>query len=52
MQFVAVTYVAYNVFWLTTPREPTAGRRRGVHRLSLETHNLARGGQRPQAAPR
>jgi len=36
-----------NVFRLPTAREPTEGRRRAVHRLSLETDYLDRGGQQP-----
>jgi hypothetical protein len=52
MQFEAVTYVAHNVFRFTKAREPTAGRRRAFHRLSLETDILARGDKRPQAATR
>jgi hypothetical protein len=52
MQFVAITYVAYNVLRLPTAREPTDRAAEGCPPPFIETHFIVRGGQRPQAAPR
>jgi hypothetical protein len=52
MPFVAVVLVAYNVFRLPTAREPTVRAAKGCPPPFMEADYPARGGQRPQAAPR
>jgi hypothetical protein len=52
MQFVAVTYVAYNVLRLPTAREPTVRAAKGCPPPFTEADYPARGGQRPKAATR
>ena len=44
--------LALNVHSFTTPREPTDRAAKGCPPPSTETDYLARGGQRPKAAPR
>jgi hypothetical protein len=43
-------WLSDNVFWLTTAREPTEGRRRAVHRLSQRRCQLTCGGKRRSRA--
>jgi hypothetical protein len=52
MQFVAITYVAYNVLRFPTPREPTVRAAKGCPPPFTEADHPARGGQRPKAATR